>query len=84
MYCGSGSKPFHSQINPNPSTNFKNFWRLTRRELTVELVECFLNVGAVLEAGVEVVDVERGGGRHFAPHNRVPEAQHTSAILHKC
>jgi hypothetical protein len=40
--------------------------------ITIELLEGFLYVAAVLETGVEVVNVETGGGRHFTPRHRVP------------
>jgi hypothetical protein len=49
-------------------------------KITIELLEGFLDVAAVLETGVEVVNVEAGGGRHFTPQHRVPE-QHQ--ILHQ-
>ena len=59
---------------------FFKFQISKRLKITIELLEGFLDVAAVLETGVEVVNVETGGGRHFTPRHRVPE-QHQ--IYHK-
>ena len=42
------------------------------QQLTVELLQCSLDITAVQKAGVEVLNVEAGGGRHLAPCHRVP------------
>ena len=78
-YIGHGSITSNLYTCVVISTNTNNLLRLTAlqdtvqcQQLTVELLQGSLDIPAVLQARVEVLNVEAGGGRHLAPCHRVP------------
>ena len=80
-FIGHGSITYNlcTSVVPVIITNTNNLLILTAlqdtvqcQQLTVELLQGSLDIPAVLQAGVEVLNVEAGGGRHLAPCHRVP------------